>query len=495
MFKRNTIALAVTAALACSPLARAATDDDLKEIREQVRQMKEQYEKRIDALEKRLQQAEQSAGKAEATAGKAETAAVNAEATAGKAQVAAQQVVSNQAAVQASSRPVGENAMNPGISLILNATYGNTSQDPSAYKINGFVPTGGEVSPSSKGLSLGETELVIAGNIDPNFRGNFTAALGGDNTIGVEEAYIQTLGLSHGLTVKAGRFLASMGYLNQVHSHGWDFTDMPLANKVFLGNQFIDDGIQLKWVAPTELYFDLGMELGRGRAFPGGPSGGRNKNGFSQGTLFAHLGGDIGASTAWQVGLSAMATRPQSRTYTDPDSTGTSVTNSIDGNGNTRLSVLDGVLKWSPNGNATSTNFKLQGEYFRLNESGQLTYDTKSESQGMKTASYSSRQSGWYAQGVYQFMPQWRVGYRYDQLNSGTLGLGLVDSGALSAADFPILGKYDPKRQTLIADWSPSEFSRFRLQFARDYARQNLTDNQVYLQYIVSLGAHGAHKF
>ena len=44
-------------------------------------------------------------------------------------------------------------------------------------------------------------------------------------------------------------------------------------------------------------------------------------------------------------------------------------------------------------------------------------------------------------------------------------------------------------------DFSPSEFSRFRLQFARDEARFNETDNQVLLQYIMSLGAHGAHKF
>jgi hypothetical protein len=44
-------------------------------------------------------------------------------------------------------------------------------------------------------------------------------------------------------------------------------------------------------------------------------------------------------------------------------------------------------------------------------------------------------------------------------------------------------------------DWSPSEFSRIRLQFARDYSRADATDNQVFLQYIASLGAHGAHKF
>ena len=37
--------------------------------------------------------------------------------------------------------------------------------------------------------------------------------------------------------------------------------------------------------------------------------------------------------------------------------------------------------------------------------------------------------------------------------------------------------------------------SRVRLQFAQDKSRSDATDNQMFLQYIVSLGAHGAHKF
>ena len=44
-------------------------------------------------------------------------------------------------------------------------------------------------------------------------------------------------------------------------------------------------------------------------------------------------------------------------------------------------------------------------------------------------------------------------------------------------------------------DFSPSEFSRVRLQFARDRARDGFTDNQWFLQYQMSLGAHGAHSY
>jgi hypothetical protein len=466
-------AAALAAALAFSPAAHA--QNELRELREQIRQLKDAYEQRIQALESRLERAEQSAGKAEAAASQAQNAAV-------------------QAAVQASPRPVGESAFNPGISLILNGRYSNLSQDPNSYRLNGFVPSGGEVGPGQRGLSLGESELVVAGNIDPNFRGTLTAAITPDNSgVEVEEAHIQTLGLSSGFSVKAGRFFSSVGYLNQIHPHAWDFADASLANKAFLGGRFGDDGVQVKWVAPTETYIDLGLELGRGRSFPAGPSGGRNKNGFGSGNVFMHLGGDLGVSTAWQVGLSHLRTSPQARTYEDLDASGTAVTNSL--TGHSRLWVLDGVLKWAPNGNSAYTSFKLQGEYFRRREEGALTYDTAAASRGTQTDLFSSRQSGWYMQGVYQFMPRWRLGYRYDRLNSGSAALGMVDSGALTAADFPILAAYHPTRHTLMADWSPSEFSRVRLQLARDRSRLGVTDNQVLLQYIVSLGAHGAHKF
>jgi hypothetical protein len=255
----------------------------------------------------------------------------------------------------------------------------------------------------------------------------------------------------------------------------------------------VEDGIQFKWVAPTDLYLDVGVELGRGRKFPGGPDGGRDKNGIGSSNVFAHLGGDLGASTAWQAGISYLDTSPQDRTFGDLDSTGAAVTDSF--TGTSRLWVLDGVLKWAPNQNPTYNNFKLQGEYFRRKENGNLTYDTAGTSQGTQTGGYTSRQSGWYLQGAYQFMPMWRLGYRYDKLDSGSTSIGVVDSGALTAADFPILAPYNPTRQTVMADWSPSEFSRLRLQFARDYSRADATDNQVFLQYIASLGAHGAHKF
>jgi len=328
MYRKGTMALAVAAALGLPHGATAQTQDELRALREQVRQ-----------LDKRVQEAEATA---------------------------------QQAAVQASSRPTGENAMNPAVSVILNGIYSNLSQDPNAFRINGFAPTLGEVGPGVRGLSLGESELALAANIDHNFRGTLIASISPEDGIGVEEGYIQTLALSYGFTIKAGRFFSGVGYQNQIHAHAWDFTDAPLANKVFLGNQLNEDGIQLKWVAPSDLYFDLGLELGRGRQFPAGPAGGRNKNGVGSSTLFAHVGGDLGTSTAWQAGVSYLSTSPQDRTFGNLDSSGNPVnTNSF--TGNSRLWVLDGILKWAPNQNPTITVCRVGLYAARIGKSAALS--------------------------------------------------------------------------------------------------------------------------
>jgi hypothetical protein len=483
VIKHTLMAVAVAAAIAAPATASAATDTELKELREQVQQMKREYEQRIGALEQRLQQAEGKTQKAESAATAAADVAAKAEARSASAE---------SAAVQANNHPTSEGAFNPAVSVILNGVYSNLSEDPARFRITGFTPTGADVGPGKRGFSLGESELALAANVDQNFRGTLIATLQPDDRVGVEEGYMQTLGLSHGLTLKAGRFFSSVGYLNEVHAHAWDFTDAPLANKVFLGGQLADDGVQLRWLAPTDTYFELGAEAGRGRSFPGSD---RDKNGVGAANLFARLGGDLGTGAAWTLGLSNLRTTAQNRSYDDLDSTGASVTNSF--TGASRLWVLNGVLKWAPEGNATETNLKLQGEYFRRNEDGNLTYNTANipAFRGTATDTLHAAQSGWYAQGVYQFMPMWRVGYRYDQLNSGSVNLGLVDSGTLSAADLPIYSRYKPTRNTLMLDYSPSEFSRLRLQFADDKSRLGASDKQVFLQYIMSLGAHGAHNF
>ena len=161
-----------------------------------------------------------------------------------------------------------DNSFNPAVSLILNGTYSNLSKDPNTWTMSGFQPTGGEVGPGSRSFSLGESELGLSANIDQYFYGRATVALTSDNEASVEEGFIQTTSLPQGLTLKAGRFFSATGYLNEQHAHTWDFVDAPLVYQAFFGGQFKQEGVQLKWVAPTEQFLELGAELGNGNNYP-----------------------------------------------------------------------------------------------------------------------------------------------------------------------------------------------------------------------------------
>ncbi len=469
--KKNILCASLVLAFA-APL-HAADADDIAQLRRDIEAMKATYQARIDALEKRLEQAETHSKAAEAAATTA----------ASQATAAANQVASAPAPTDAvvSGAPSNGNAFNPEISLILSGIYTNTQRDPANYAITGFpVGSGAEIGPGERGFSLAESELGVAANIDPYFRGALNLALHSDNSVSVEEAYIQTLGLGNGLTVKAGRLFSGIGYLNQQHAHTWDFVDSPLAYQAFLGGQFGDDGVQLRWLAPTDLYLELGAELGRGGNWPGNAAGG---NGAGAQAVHAHIGGDLGDSNSWRAGLSFLRASAAGLELPTPDLAGNIAKSAF--TGNTKLALADFVWKWAPNGNATRQNLKLQGEYLWRRQDGELTYDPAGVASTADTRSY---QSGWYLQGVFQFMPYWRVGARTEMLSRGTLDYG--SNGAYLAAS-----DYDPRRNSLMFDYSPSEFSRIRLQYSHDAARQGLVDNQIFLQYQMSLGAHGAHLF
>jgi hypothetical protein len=437
------------------PLAAAAdTAADINALRQEIETIRGSYELRLQALEQRLKAAEAQAPAAATST--ANVAPVAAPATPGGA---------------------GANAFNPAMSLILSGTYARTSRDPASYSVTGFsLPAGSEAGPVGRGFSLGESELGLSASIDPWLRGAASIALGGDNTASVEEAFVQTTSLGSGLSVKAGRFLSGIGYLNEQHAHTWDFADAPLAYQVFLGRQFGDDGLQLRWLAPTDLFLEAGAEIGRGRGFPGSDS---SRNGAGASALFVHAGGDVGASNSWRAGLSMLGAMASDQALVRSGARGGGSEGVF--NGRTRVWIADAVWKWAPEGNATRTNFKLQGEYLRSTRDGSIA----DAADPAGAAAERSTQSGWYVQGVYQFMPRWRVGLRTERLNSGSV----ADPDLLASA------VHRPRKDSLMLEFNPSEFSRVRLQLARDRSRFGQPDNQLLLQYQMSLGAHGAHGF
>jgi hypothetical protein len=379
----------------------------------------------------------------------------------------------------------------PEISVIIDGKYSAQSHNPETLS-RGFVPSGGENIP--RGFSLGETELALAGTVDNLFRAEARLVLaqnGQDFNVSMEEAFFETLGLPVGLKAKAGKFRSTVGYLNNKHPHEWDFVDLPLVYKAFFGGQLNNTGAQFSWIAPLDdLYLRLGGELGQGMTYPNGNN--YNENKPRLGTLFAKLGGDIGTESSWLGGLSYITSSTGNRARTSV----LNDTDTFDFTGSTGVVIADFVYKWAPNGNASRQSFKLQGEAFWNTQKGSASISSPNTFATCEAPcfgnAYTNTQSGFYVQAIYQFMPNWRVGYRFDQLYGGNSSYGFSADTLSGTA----LEAFNPTRNSLMIDWANSEYSMFRLQVAQDTMYgPGKTNNQVFLQYVMSLGAHGAHRF
>jgi hypothetical protein len=103
------------------------------------------------------------------------------------------------------------------------------------------------------------------------------------------------------------------------------------------------------------------------------------------------------------------------------------------------------------------------------------------------TDPFQRYQDGLYIQALYQW-ERWRFGARYDRM-------GIFEDEVVRAGSDLEYGK-KPYRYTGSVEFNPTEFSRLRLQYNYDRtAGDGETNNEVFLQLILAIGAHGAHPF
>ncbi len=435
--------------------ALGQSQSEIDILRDELAQMRADYESRIAQLEHRLDEAEQKAQQQQTAEAVPQSENWQAEPT------------TSQVAIS------GDSSFNPALGVIFQGQAWSYQNDPDDYQIPGF-PLGGEAGPLPEGLALGEIEINISANVDDKFTAWLTLPIAiedGETVVEVEEAWIETMKLPAGLSLRMGRFYSNIGYLNDKHSHSWDFADQPLVYQAFLGNQYLDDGLQLRWLAPTDLYIELGAEIARGDRYP---AAGASNSGFGSFALHAITGGDIGFSHSWRAGISYLQSDADERASGNEDEP-------VFFTGQSDLLMAELIWKWSPNGNFRQRNLIFQAEYMWRNEDG--LYDLGTD----PALPYDNDQRGWYMQAIYQPIPRWRVGLRYDRLSSDNPGPAFMNTPLMPAAD-------GSRRYSLMADWSNSEFSRLRLQYTLDQAGIE-DDRQWGLQYTFSIGAHGAHSF
>ena len=250
---------------------------DIDALRQAIAQLRSDHAQRLLALEQGLAAAEA------ALAAKPQPLAV--------AQMSSTATVAPAAApaIPAATAPGVASAFNPAISLILSGQFARLSRRPTTPGITGFaLPADADSGPGPGGFSLSETELGLAANIDPWWRGTTTLALQPSGGVAVETALVQTTALGQGLGLVMGRYLSGVGYLNAQHAHQADFVDNPLAYQVFLGGHLANDGVQLRWLAPSDQFIEVGLELAAA------PAGSRSRSRPGTAALTLHSGDDLG---------------------------------------------------------------------------------------------------------------------------------------------------------------------------------------------------------
>jgi len=353
------------------------------------------------------------------------------------------------------SQPLAVGAVTNGAgtqTVVLGGAGGSAAKalNPDISAIGDFISVAGHnpVQPSPS-LEMHESELGFQAIIDPYARGDFFLSFG-EEGVTLEEGYITFTALPAGFVAKVGKMRSAFGKVNTLHNHVLPWVDRPLVtNNLVGGEDGIDDaGVSIERIlpAPKGIFLEATGQLFRG------DSGTQQSPVFrasskSDVSAVAHLRSykDITESTNIDLGLS------YARGHND---LGTDFL--------TQLYGIDATLRWKPLRRSIYHSFVGRGEFI-WSQRQQLPFE--------------QRAFGFYTSGDYQLGRRWFVGGRFDRSDRSGFA-NLTDQGASAVLTY----------------W-PSEFSQVRGQYRFMRYAGNIDTNELLLQVMFSLGAHGAHPF
>jgi outer membrane receptor protein involved in Fe transport len=279
-----------------------------------------------------------------------------------------------------------------------------------------------------------------------------------------------------------------------MHKHYWDFYDPPLVYEAFIGAEGLKNpGLRLSWTAPVDFLLQFNFEVFQG-VFDESPT--FNAVGYdltaANGAKFSSKAPFVPAlyvgsmktsfdcgNHVFLLGASAMYGH-STQTHIENPPTDADMAFSAPG---TVLYDAELTYKYLISSYRSIT---WQSEYLGRISSGDLAL----YSDGL-IHHQSKRQGGLYSQLIWRFdQPgRWRVGARYDLLAQNSI--------TINGAGQPLANMF--QRYTGMLEFSPTEFSRFRLQYAYDRSRHldgvQKPIHEVLLQVNVAVGPHGAHSF
>ncbi len=414
--------------------ASAQTPDaDAQQLRDAIDQLKKDFDARLSALEGRLAAIEGREAPAAEAAPPATAPAPEPPSTGGL-QTPTDGSLPVYGAAAASSK-----IFNPDIGVIGN-----------------FISATGKSRGGSESIApipfatLQESEASLQAIVDPYARADFFLALG-EEGIEVEEGYVTFPTLPGGLRLKTGKMRANFGRLNAFHNHTLPWIDRPLAMYNLLGGSPLDPdtgikdaGVSASRIIPAgKLFVEATGELFRGDS--GTVFKSNRRSDFSTvGHLRAYA--DVTEGTNIEIGGS------YARGH-----------NELGSDFVTQLYGTDVTVRWRPLRRAIYRSLAARTELF---------WSRREEPAVLQEA------FGGYASVDYGFRRRWFAGGRYDWSERAT-NAAIQDRGGSAVLTF----------------W-PSEFSQVRGQYRRNrYGDDGRTANELLLQVLFTIGAHGAHAF
>ena len=318
--------------------------------------------------------------------------------------------------------------------------------NPDISMIGDFIATAGG-NPFSPGpaLEFHEAELGIQAVIDPYAKGDFFISFG-EHGVDLEEGYITFTGLPKGFVARVGKMRSAFGVVNTLHNHVLPWIDRPLVTQNLVGGEDgVDDtGFSINRIlpAPKGIFVEA-----TGQVFRGDSADVFQSHQRSDLSYVGRLRGykDLTESTNLDIGFS------YARGHND---LGTSFL--------TQLFGADVTLRWKPLRRAVYHNFLWRTEFFR------------SERQQLPTNQHAF---GFYSAADYRLNRRWTVGGRFDRSDRAR-SADLTDDGFSAVLTY----------------W-PSEFSQIRTQYRFTRFAEGKDANELKVQLLFSLGAHGAHPF
>jgi len=357
---------------------------------------------------------------------------------------------------------------NPNISLVLDTFMYSSNLNHTELENRGIPDFTTNGLDRRTGFDFREAELALFAPVDPYFNlyANFPIV---ENGISVEELYAVTTFLPWGFQIKGGKFKSNFSRLDAQHPHAWDFFDIPLPYRAFLGDEGLggQKGVQITYLPPLPVYTLIGIEgfQGENELLFGDDAA----DGPHAVSAFVKFSADLTDTSTFYFGPAILYGKTKN----------TNIIPNAEVAGDSTLYELEAVWKWKP---ANAQTLIVQSEYMFLTTSGGTAQDLTT----MIVDPLKRRQDGFYIQALYRFY-RWGIGARYDMLNvfaeTFTRAGVQQDSGT-------------PWREAAAVEFNPSEFTRIRLQLAHDRSDPHgRTNDEIILQFLFGIGAHAAHAF